>query len=77
MASTTTATAHIMSNMDVVNKLIRAAASVSDSVTDAELDKHVAEMLKAEAKAKELQWSELGLSALIGGNNSRSYVDVV
>lgn len=61
-----------MSNMDVVNKLIRAAASVSDNVTDAELDKHVADMLKAEAKAKELQWSELGLSALLGtGSGSK------
>lgn len=55
-----------MSLNSVVNKLVRAAAGIPSDITDADLDRHVAELLAAEAKAKEKSWSELGLSALLG-----------
>ena len=51
----------------VVNNLVRAAAGIPSDISDLDLDRHVAELLAAEAKEKEKSWSELGLSALLGG----------
>ena len=54
-----------MSLSSVVNGLVRAAAGVPQDISDADLDKHVAELLAAEAKKRDQQWSQLGLSALL------------
>ncbi|KAL1408558.1 hypothetical protein Q8F55_005371 [Vanrija albida] len=55
---------------NVVNNLIRAAASVSSDISDADLDAHVAKLLAAEAKANDAKWSELGLGAFLGSGSS-------
>lgn len=55
-----------MSLNHVVNNLIRAAASIPQNISDTDLDKHVAQLLANEAKAKEKSWSELGLGAYLG-----------
>ncbi|WVO21234.1 uncharacterized protein IAS62_002541 [Cryptococcus decagattii] len=57
-----------MSLNSVVNRLVRAAAGISQDISDAELDSHVAQLLAEEAKAKELKWSELGLTGLLGNS---------
>lgn len=57
-----------MSLNSVVNRLVRAAAGISQGISDAELDSHVAQLLAEEAKAKELKWSELGLTGLLGNS---------
>ena len=54
-----------MSLNNVVNNLVRAAAGIPADVSDKDLDRHVAELLANEAKAKEKSWSELGLSAFL------------
>lgn len=54
---------------NVVNNLIRAAASVSSDISDADLDAHVAKLLAAEAKANDAKWSELGLGAFLGSGS--------
>lgn len=58
----------IMSLNSVVNRLVRAAAGISQDISDVELDAHVAQLLAEEAKAKELKWSELGLTGLLGNS---------
>ena len=63
-----------MSLNSVVNSLVRAAAGIPTEISDADLDRHVAELLAAEAKQRELKWSELGLSGLLGGTGRDSYV---
>lgn len=55
-----------MSLNSVVNKLVRAAAGIPFDISDSDLDRHVAELLAAEAKVKEKSWSQLGLSAFLG-----------
>lgn len=55
-----------MSLNSVVNNLVRAAAGIPSDISDKDLDRHVAELLAAEAKRKEIKWSELGLGALLG-----------
>ncbi|EAL19133.1 hypothetical protein CNBH2320 [Cryptococcus deneoformans B-3501A] len=57
-----------MSLNSVVNRLVRAAAGISQDISDVELDAHVAQLLAEEAKAKELKWSELGLTGLLGNS---------
>ncbi|WWD19673.1 hypothetical protein CI109_104135 [Kwoniella shandongensis] len=57
-----------MSLNSVVNNLVRAAAGISSNISDADLDSHVAKLLSEEAKARELKWSELGLSGLLGNS---------
>ena len=54
-----------MSLNTVVNNLVRAAAGIPADIADADLDRHVAQLLAAEAKAKEKSWSEMGLSAFL------------
>lgn len=54
-----------MSLNSVVNKLVRAAASVPTDISDVDLDRHVAQLLADEAKAREVKWGEMGLSALM------------
>jgi hypothetical protein len=49
----------------IVNGLIRAAASIPKDISDAELDKHVAELLVKEAKAKESKWREFGIGVYL------------
>jgi len=49
----------------IVNDLIRAAASIPKDISDVELDKHVAELLVKEAKAKESRWKELGIGVYL------------
>jgi hypothetical protein len=56
----------------VVNKLVRAAASVPENISDADLDAHVARVLAAEAKANDVKWQELGLGAYLGSGGSSS-----
>lgn len=59
----------------VVNRLVRAAASVSTEISDADLDAHVARILAEEAKANDNKWSELGLGAYLSKERERdSYV---
>lgn len=55
----------------VVNKLVRAAASVPAEITDADLDAHVARILAEEAKANDNRWSELGLGAYLNREQGR------
>lgn len=55
----------------VVNKLVRAAASVSTEISDADLDAHVARILAEEAKANDNKWSELGLGAYLNREQGR------
>ncbi|WVN86495.1 uncharacterized protein L203_101659 [Cryptococcus depauperatus CBS 7841] len=55
-----------MSYNSIINNLVRATSGIAENVSDAELDVHVAKLLAEEAKAKESQWSELGLSGLLG-----------
>ncbi|ODN94714.1 hypothetical protein L198_04856 [Cryptococcus wingfieldii CBS 7118] len=57
-----------MSLNSVVAKLVRAASGISQDISDADLDAHVAQLLAQEAKAKESKWSELGLSGLLGNS---------
>ncbi|KAK8853256.1 hypothetical protein IAR55_003958 [Kwoniella newhampshirensis] len=68
-----------MSLNSVVNNLVRAAAGISPNISDADLDSHVAKLLSDEAKAREMKWSELGLSGLLGntipGSNGRDSPD--
>ncbi|GMK56566.1 hypothetical protein CspeluHIS016_0304060 [Cutaneotrichosporon spelunceum] len=59
----------------VVNKLVRAAASVSAEISDADLDAHVARILAEEAKANDSKWSELGLGAYLRREQSRDSPD--
>ena len=54
-----------MSLNNVVNRLVRAAASVPTDISDADLDAHVAKLLSAEARANDLKWSEIGLGAYL------------
>lgn len=54
----------------IVNELIRAAASVPQDISDSDLDKHVADLLVKEAKAKESRWKELGIGALLNSGPS-------
>ena len=54
-----------MSLNSVVNNLVRAAAGIPQDISDTELDAHVAKLLADEAKAKEKNWTELGLSGLL------------
>jgi hypothetical protein len=49
----------------IVNELIRAAASIPKDITDAELDKHVADLLVKEAKEKESRFKELGIGVYL------------
>lgn len=64
-----------MSLNSVVNKLVRAAASVPTTISDKDLDAHVAKLLAEEAKANDSKWSELGLGAFVGSSSGRdSYV---
>ncbi|KAK4683472.1 hypothetical protein P7C73_g6788, partial [Tremellales sp. Uapishka_1] len=63
-----------MSLNNVVNNLVRAAAGISPDISDADLDRHVAQLLAAEAKVKETKWSELGLSALLNRDAGSSSV---
>ncbi len=65
-----------MSLNTVVNNLVRAAAGIPSDISDADLDRHVAELLASEAKAKEKSWSELGLSAFLGDGRD-SYVHLI
>lgn len=60
-----------MSLNSVVNKLVRAAASVPENITDTDLDAHVARILAAEAKANDQKWSELGLGAYMNSGSGR------
>ena len=62
-----------MSLNSVVNNLVRAAAGIPSDISDADLDRHVAELLANEAKVKEKSWAELGLSAFLGDGRD-SYV---
>ena len=62
-----------MSLNKVVSNLVRAAVGIPADISDADLDRHVAELLAAEAKVKEKSWSELGLSAFLGDGRD-SYV---
>lgn len=55
----------------VVNKLVRAAASVPTEISDADLDAHVARILAEEAKNNESKWSELGLGAYLNREQGR------
>jgi hypothetical protein len=59
---------YTMSLNNVVNNLVRAAAGIPSDISDPDLDRHVAELLASEARIKEKSWSELGLSAFLGGN---------
>ncbi|WWC64542.1 uncharacterized protein I303_107152 [Kwoniella dejecticola CBS 10117] len=61
-----------MSLNSVVNNLVRAAAGISTSISDTDLDAHVAKLLADEAKARELKWSELGLTGLLGTSLNRN-----
>ncbi|WRT70186.1 uncharacterized protein IL334_007180 [Kwoniella shivajii] len=61
-----------MSLNSVVNNLVRAAAGISTSISDSDLDAHVAKLLAEEAKARELKWSELGLTGLLGSSLDRN-----
>jgi hypothetical protein len=61
-----------MSLNSVVNKLVRAAASVPTDISDTDLDAHVASLLAAEAKANESKWAELGLGAYLRDSGSDS-----
>lgn len=61
-----------MSLNTVVNKLMRAAASVPLDVSDDVLDAHVAKILAEEAKINELRWAELGLGAYLERESERS-----
>ena len=54
-----------MSLNSVVNSLVRAAAGIPQDISDSDLDAHVAQLLADEAKSKEKNWSELGLSGLL------------
>jgi len=65
-----------MSLNSVVNKLVRAAASVPEDISDTDLDAHVARILAAEAKANDAKWAELGLGAYLNSSSSSrdSYV---
>jgi hypothetical protein len=54
-----------MSLNSVVNKLVRAAASVPEDISDTDLDAHVARLLAAEAKSNDAKWAELGLGAYL------------
>ncbi len=56
----------------IVNSLVRAAASIPTDVSDAELDKYVADLLAREAKEKEVKWREYGLSAYLEGGMAAS-----
>lgn len=59
---------------DIVNQLVRAAASIPTDISDTDLDRHVAELLAKEAKDKEVRWREMGIGALVGrtsGEGSR------
>ncbi|WWC91737.1 uncharacterized protein L201_006684 [Kwoniella dendrophila CBS 6074] len=60
-----------MSMNNVVNNLVRAAAGISSTISDKDLDAHVAKLLAEEAKARELKWSELGLTGLLGNSLNR------
>lgn len=63
---------HDMSSLNsVVNKLVRAAASVSTEISDADLDVHVARILAEEAKANDNKWAELGLGAYLKREQGR------
>lgn len=55
------------SSSSIVNTLIRAAAAIPQDISDADLDKHVADLLAREAKEKEVKWREFGLSAYLEG----------
>ncbi|CAK9783277.1 hypothetical protein CC85DRAFT_282016 [Cutaneotrichosporon oleaginosum] len=59
----------------VVNKLVRAAASVPAEISDADLDAHVARILAEEAKANDHKWSELGLGAYLNREQGRDSPD--
>ncbi|BEJ13531.1 hypothetical protein CspHIS471_0307050 [Cutaneotrichosporon sp. HIS471] len=59
----------------VVNKLVRAAASVSTEISDADLDAHVARILAEEAKANDSKWSELGLGPYLKREQTRGSPD--
>ncbi|WVW86206.1 hypothetical protein I302_108248 [Kwoniella bestiolae CBS 10118] len=61
-----------MSLNSVVNNLVRAAAGISTTISDTDLDAHVAKLLADEAKARELKWSELGLTGLLGNSLDRN-----
>ncbi|WVQ66951.1 uncharacterized protein L199_005142 [Kwoniella botswanensis] len=61
-----------MSLNSVVNNLVRAAAGISSTISDTDLDAHVAKLLAEEAKARELKWSELGLTGLLGNSLDRN-----
>ncbi|OCF61324.1 hypothetical protein L486_00972 [Kwoniella mangroviensis CBS 10435] len=61
-----------MSLNSVVNNLVRAAAGISSTISDTDLDAHVAKLLGEEAKARELKWSELGLTGLLGNSLDRN-----
>ncbi|WWC72052.1 uncharacterized protein I206_106012 [Kwoniella pini CBS 10737] len=61
-----------MSLNSVVNNLVRAAAGISNNISDNDLDAHVAKLLAEEAKARELKWSELGLTGLLGTSLNRN-----
>lgn len=52
-------------SQSIVNELIRAAASIPKDITDAELDKHVADLLVKEAKEKESRFRELGIGVYL------------
>ncbi len=59
---------------DIVNRLVRAAASIPTNISDTDLDRHVADLLAKEAKDKEVRWREMGIGALVGrdgGDGSR------
>ncbi|WVR07644.1 hypothetical protein IAU60_004686 [Kwoniella sp. DSM 27419] len=60
-----------MSLNSVVNNLVRAAAGIPPTISDADLDAHVAKLLADEAEAKEIKWSELGLTGLLGTGLNR------
>jgi hypothetical protein len=51
----------------VVSGLVRAqmGASVAPSVTDSDLDRHVADLILKEAKQKAQRYAELGVSAYV------------
>jgi hypothetical protein len=52
---------------DAVSQLVRASMGtvISDSLSNEELDRHVAELILQEAKQKEERYEELGLRAYI------------
>lgn len=61
-----------MSLNSVVNRLVRAAASVPADISDTDLDSHVARLLAEEGRANDAKWSELGLGAFVGSSGQAS-----